>query len=376
MRSRLGWKLFAAFALVIAMAVASLLLTAEILLPRVFDRHMGAMGTMMAGGMAGIGGTVLDGFRNAFHEAVLVGAAVAIVASAAVSWLLARRTVAPLSSISRVAEQIARGRYSQRVPVPGTGPIEGRDELAQLAVRFNAMAEQLEQIEARRAQLIGTVAHELRTPLAAIKGSLEGLMDGVLAAEPETFHRLAQETDRLQRLVADLQELSRAEAGVIELDRKRQPAHQVLSAAADRLRQQFEDKGVALVVDLPNLPAIDVDADRMIQVLVNLLGNGLQFTDPGGWVRLTAEVKDDYVRATVTDNGVGIPAASLPLVFDRFYRVEAWRSRRPGGSGIGLTIARHLVEAHGGRIWAESEGIGTGSAVHFTLPLSADAEER
>jgi len=222
-----------------------------------------------------------------------------------------------------------------------------------------------------RRELIGDVAHELRTPLTAIKGSMEGLIDGVLPSEVETYQLIYAEADRLERLVNDLQELSRVEAGAYELIRKPISVSSLVESAAARLSRQFEDKGVTLESKVPaNLPPALADEDRIGQVLLNLVGNALQYTPPGGHVRIAASRRGHEVHVSITDTGIGISPEHLPHLFTRFYRVDKSRSRAGGGSGIGLTIARHLVEAHGGRIWVESPGAGRGSSFTFTLPLA------
>jgi len=245
------------------------------------------------------------------------------------------------------------------------------DELAQLALHFNQMADRLERTESIRRQLIGDVAHELRTPLTAIKGSMEGLIDGVLPADAETFQQVYREADRLQRLVADLQELSRVEAGAYSLNLRPVSVGRLIEAFVARFGRQFAEKGVALETDLPaGLPSVMADEDRIGQVLLNLAGNALQYTPAGGKVRVAAHRQDNEVHIAVTDTGIGIAAEHLPHLFTRFYRVDKSRSRAGGGSGIGLTISRHLIEAHGGRIWAASPGPGQGSTFTFTLPIA------
>jgi histidine kinase len=194
-------------------------------------------------------------------------------------------------------------------------------------------------------------------------------MDGVLPASDETFGQIYQEADRMDRLVDDLQELSRVEADTFKLALRPVAVAELVDAAMARLGRQYEEKGVALTSSLPpDLPLVQVDEDRVGQVLLNLIGNALQYTPAGGSVHISAASRGDEVTIAVTDTGVGIPAEHLPHIFDRFYRVDRSRCRRAGGgSGIGLTIAKRLVEAHGGRIWAESEGEGKGSKLTFTL---------
>ena len=180
-----------------------------------------------------------------------------------------------------------------------------------------------------------------------------------------------KEADRLQRLVSDLQELSRVEAGAFELDRKAIDVPDLLTATVERLKMQFEEKGVLLVVEIPDgLPQVQADDDRIGQVLLNLVGNAMQYTPSGGEVKIKATHQDDEISISVSDTGIGISPEHLEHLFTRFYRVDKSRSRAGGGSGIGLTIAKFLVEAHGGRIWAESAGPDLGSTFTFTLPVA------
>jgi histidine kinase len=199
---------------------------------------------------------------------------------------------------------------------------------------------------------------------------MEALIDGVMPAEAATYQRVHDETARLQRLVDDLQELSRVEAGAFELSLQATPVSRLVDTAVSRLARQYEEKGVALQTDVPPDLVVQVDEGRMGQVLLNLAGNALQYTPPGGKVAIRARLEDHSIHLTVEDNGIGIAAEHLPRLFERFYRVDKSRSRAGGGSGIGLTIARHLVEAHGGAIRAESPGVGRGSTFHVILPAA------
>jgi histidine kinase len=210
-----------------------------------------------------------------------------------------------------------------------------------------------------------------------IKGTMEGLMDGVLPAESETYQQVHQEVDRLQRLVADLQELSRVESGAVPLNLQPVPVDRLVRTVTDRLARMFEDKGVRLNSNLPtHLPTVLGDEDRLIQVLVNIVGNALKYTPEGGQVEISAKQQDEMLTLAVKDSGIGLSEEHLPLVFTRFYRVDKSRARVSGGSGIGLTIAKSIVEAHGGKIWVESEGRDRGSTFFFTLPVVSDSLTR
>jgi histidine kinase len=194
-------------------------------------------------------------------------------------------------------------------------------------------------------------------------------MDGILPANVETYQQIHAETERLNRLVDDLQELSRVESRAYELDIQSVDLHSLVRTVAKRLGPQAESKRISLNVDLsPDFPRVLADQDRIIQILINLAGNALQYTPEGGRITISAKRLNGAVQISVRDTGSGIPPEHVDHIFDRFYRVDKSRSRQSGGgSGIGLTIARALVEAHGGRIWVESAGEAQGSVFHFTL---------
>ena len=359
------------YLVVILIEVVVLALVVEMVIPSAFQRHMMGMQEMMGGMMGQTGGMeMFSGFRSGVNEALTIAAIAALVAALVASIVVSRRVVAPVHAITQASLRIADGHFDQRVAVSADG-LAHAYELTRLAHAFNQMAERLEHTEQMRMQLLGDISHELRTPLTAIKGSMEALVDGVLPAERATFEQIEQEADRLQRLVNDLQELSRVEAGAYELDYQEVSMEALVQTAAQRMDQQFLQKNISLVTHLsPDLPNIQGDQDRLLQVLINLLNNACQYTAQGGEVRVEAKLENDEMIVSVQDNGVGIPEEHLAHLFTRFYRVDKSRSRQAGGgSGIGLTIAKHLVEAHGGRIWAESAGPKKGSTFSFSLPI-------
>jgi len=376
LRRHLSWKLFLSYLIVVVVGAIVLTTAAELSIPQSFQRHLAAMGSMMNDMMGGstaetdLNADLFENFRNAVNEALFLATIAAVFVAILVSFLISRRIVTPVQEIMVASQEISEGNYDKRVEVPGGADPEQMDELAQLVVRFNRMADQLQKTENMRQQLIADVAHELRTPLSTIKGSMEGLIDGVLAADLENFQKVYRETERMQYLVQDLQELSRVEAGAYELNLRQVQVVDLIEAACARLALQYSEKGVNLTVDLPpDLPIINVDEDRINQVLMNLLGNALQYTPSTGKVMISATQAADGIMVRVSDTGIGIASEHLPQIFSRFYRVDKSRARASGGSGIGLTIAKHLVEAHGGRIWAESPGTGQGSTFIFTLPI-------
>ena len=370
-RGGLRARIFLAHLLVIAIGMTTLFATTLVLAPGLFDRLMGGMmgpgGHMgMAGGMdAGMAESTSAAFRSAMFQALLVSAGAATLAAVAVSLFVSARIVTPLQRLLAASQRIAAGHYAERLPTGDAG------ELGDLAAQFNTMAGELEQDERRRVALIGDVAHELRTPLATIEGYAEGLLDGVVEPGPETWALLHAEAGRLRRLVQDLQELSRAEARQLALHQRPCDPGELVRQALERMAPQFAEKGLLISSAVAaDLPPVQADADRIIQVLINLLGNALRYTPPGGSVRVGAERQAGAVAFQVVDSGAGVAPEHLPHLFERFYRVDKARSRALGGSGIGLAIARAVVAAHDGQIWAASPGLGQGATFTFTLPIA------
>jgi two-component system sensor histidine kinase BaeS len=377
-RRHLSVKLFLSYLAVILVGAVVLGLATRFTVPAAFNAHMGlgpgngqGQGFGMMNGIGGGGGMMsplFTSFQASFNQALLLALLAAGVAALLAGLLLSRSVVAPVRVLTDASRRISEGHYGERVPPAGS------DELGQLAHSFNQMAEKLEQVETMRRQLIGDVSHELRTPLTAIKGSMEGLVDGVLPATPETYQQIHAEADRLARLVDDLQELSRVEAGAYPLDIRPVEVPALVQTTLNQFASQAGVKGIELRADVQaGLSPVMADRDRITQVLTNLVGNALQYTPTGGQVTLRASRTQSGIQFSVVDTGIGIPAQHLEHLFTRFYRVDKSRSRQAGGgSGIGLTIARHLVEAHGGRIWGESDGEGKGSTFSFTLKVAGD----
>ena len=366
-------KILVAHLIVIGVGVSTLLLAATFLAPSFFERHMTQMGAAMPGRgpwMAAIQGEMAGHLTASFHQAVAeslaIAALAAIVTAVLVSVALSGRIARPIRRVAAASHRIASGQYGERVTDVG------RDEVGQLVESFNVMAAALEGTERRRMDLIGDVAHELRTPIATLQGYLEGLIDEVVAPSQETWARLKTETGRLHRLVEDLEELSRAEARELRLALAPVEPNVIVLGAVNRLDAAFVAKGVDLQIELPpELPRVNADSERAIQILTNLLSNALRYTPVPGRVTVAARRAGGFVRFDVADTGIGIAAEHLPHVFERFYRVDKSRARQSGGTGIGLAIAEALTEAMGGRISVASPGVGQGTTVGFDLPVSA-----
>ena len=388
-KQRLFWKFFFSYFVLILVSLLILGIVIRFMLPGVFDSYQDSLsrlfsrhgmeeaGHMGSGGrgvrMMGWSALFLDLFaifNQIFFEAAIYAVLPSILIALILSAVMSRQFVRPLQQMTQAADRIAAGHYEERLPV-GETPLESQDELKQLAARFNLMTAQLEQVEDIRQKLIGDVAHELRTPLTVIKGSLDGLMDGVMPPDESTYERIYRQVDRMDRLVNDLQELNRIEEGVINLTIRPVVINQLLMDLIQTMQVNYSAKQVALNLKTGQMPLLVMaDDDRLDQVMINLLSNALRSTPNGGEVLVQVENVGNVAHISVADTGIGIAPEHLEKVFSRFYRVDHSRSRQAGGSGIGLTVAKKLVEAMGGRIWAESAGEGQGATFRFTLPLS------
>jgi signal transduction histidine kinase len=304
------------------------------------------------------------GFLAAVNRLVLIGALIAGAIAILVMLALSHRIVRPLELLTAAARQMEKGDLTGRVN------IRSGDEISQLAVAFNAMADGLARLEQLRRKMVGDVAHELRTPLTNIRGYLEAARDGLVRPDTALVNNLYEEVMLLNRLVDDLQELALAEAGQLPLERVLVDVGEVARLATEAIRPQAEVRGLALSLDLPpDLPPVTADPHRIGQVLRNLFNNALEFTPSGGRVTLTVWLEGSWICLEVSDSGPGIDPGQLPFVFERFYRVDPSRARATGGAGLGLAIVKQLVEAHGGRVWVKSTP-GYGSLFGFTLPVA------
>jgi len=295
---------------------------------------------------------------------LLLGGLVAIGIALLLVFFLSRRVTYPISLLASAARRLGKGDLSQRVQVQGEG------EVGALAQAFNSMAADLEYAEQSRRNMIADVAHELRTPLSNIQGYLEAIRDGVIKPDDAAIRSLNEETAVLSGLVNELQELTLAEAGELRLVYQAEDISKLVEQAVSPWQHQLAAKQISLSVNLPdNLPPVNIDWQRVNRVLQNLLENAVAHTHKGGSINVSATKQGDWVEVSVSDSGEGIPAEDLPHVFERFYRVDKSRARTTGGSGLGLTIAKRLVEAHGGQITAQSK-LGEGSRFSFTVPIA------
>ena len=270
-----------------------------------------------------------------------------------------RRMAGPIGEVMEAADRVAEGDYSVRVSARGPG------EVRRLGRSFNEMTARLQANDDQRRRLLADVTHELRTPLTVIRGNLEGIVDGVYAADTEHLTTVLEETRLMARLLDDLQTLSTAAGGVLRLDREPTDLGALAREVVSAFAPSAFAAGVRLSSDPSSLADIDVDGVRIRQVLENLVANALRHTPAGGTVTIRLSQEQAAVTTAVSDTGPGIPADQLSSIFDRYSR-----SADSGGSGLGFAIARSLVEAHGGSIHAES-GTGRGATIRFVLPQDA-----
>jgi two-component system, OmpR family, sensor histidine kinase BaeS len=359
---RFATRLLLAQSLVLLAGALTIWLVASTVGPSIFHDHLQ---------QAGVGHTQAeaDHVEEAFGYALVVSLGVALVAALvaalAVSWYFSRRIQRSIGHVTDASTQIAAGRYDTHVDDPGLGA-----EFATLAGTYNSLADRLAATEATRRRMLADLAHEMRTPLATIDAHLEAIEDGVRALDTDTVTVLRSSTQRLRRLAEDIGAVSQAEEGNLHLDLRPVDAATLAATAADTARDRYQRKGVRLDADLRPVGRVNVDPDRIAQALGNLIDNALRHTPAGGNVTVSCRMVDHWVEYTVADTGDGIAAEHLPHLFDRFFRVDTARDREHGGSGIGLAIAKAIVEAHGGGIFAASDGAGRGATFTVRLPAS------
>jgi len=361
----LGGRLLLAQALVLLAGTLTAWLIAANVGPTLFHQHLT---------MASVGATPAqiahaeEAYQGANAISLSLALLSALVAALGVSLYQTRRIGRSVASIADAASDVASGHYEIRVPAPGLGA-----EFESLASAFNQMAVRLGSVEQTRRRLLADLGHEIRTPVATLEAYLEALEDGVATLDAATTELLRSQTRRLARLSDDIGSVSRAEEGQVRMDKRVVHPESVVTASADAVAEAYETKGVHLVRDIAiGLPALSLDPERIGQVLGNLLDNALRHTPAGGTVTIsataTATAETGGAELSVADTGDGIPAEHLRHVFERFYRVDASRDRTHGGSGIGLAIAKALVEAHGGQLTVSSPGIGKGATFRLILP--------
>ncbi|RFZ08841.1 Signal transduction histidine-protein kinase BaeS [Mycobacterium marinum] len=359
----IGVRLLFAQTMVLVAGAATTWLVAKAVGPPLFHEHL----RRAKGGPGSHEHHAEQAYRYATAISVGVALAVSALTALAVTWYLSRRLQRSVADLSAAASAVADGRYDIRVAPPHLG-----QDFDTLAHAFNQMAARLESVEATRRRLFGDLAHEIRTPVSVVEAYLEALEDGVKTLDAETTTMLRDQTRRLVRFSDDIAALAQAEEGQT-ITRVCVFPWDLISTAVASVAGRYQAKDVALTAHVgADLPWVWADPQRLGQVLGNLLDNALRHTPRQGSVDVAATIDGDLLIIRVTDTGEGITTAHLPHVFERFYRVDAARDRAHGGSGIGLAIAKALVEAHSGQITADSRGSGTGTTFTIALPAHRD----
>ncbi|MGW0946517.1 sensor histidine kinase [Streptomyces sp. NPDC002623] len=327
---------------------------------RVFNERVGSLAPARLSIRLGVRDESPPTLAAAPTVAVAVGVALGVILGAL---LLSRAVLRPVRAMTLAAKGLGEGDLGRRVPV------SGRDEIAQLGGAFNRMADSIQAGEERQRRLTGDIAHELRTPLANLRGYLEALRDGIVEPTPDLLASLHEEALLQQRIVDDLQDLALAEAGALTYHRTEVDLRELLETSRRAHRAQAEAAGIALELEAPRPVYVTADPDRLRQVVGNLVGNALRATALGGTVTLALFPQGEPAVVEVRDTGTGIPAKDLPRLFDRFWRADAARGRATGGSGLGLSIARQIVTDHRGTIEVRST-VGTGTTFTVVLPTT------
>jgi signal transduction histidine kinase len=303
-------------------------------------------------------------FLERINQALLLAILIALVVALVIGILLARTLTLPLRALTQATQRIGRGDLEQQVKVTS------QDEIGTLAAAFNSMSQEVARVNLLRKRMTADIAHDLRTPLTVIGGYIESMRDGVLQPTQERLALIYAEIERLQDMVGDLRMLSQVDAGELKLSLQRIAPKAVLDRAAALFEHKAEQQGVILTVKAAEDGLeILVDEARLQQVMDNLISNALRYTPPGGSIQLLAHPDKNRLVMSVKDTGAGIAPDELPLIFDRFYRVDSSRHSDTGESGLGLAIVKALVEAQGGRVWAEST-LGEGTTIRLEFPIA------
>jgi signal transduction histidine kinase len=299
-------------------------------------------------------------FLTAVHRYLLWASLVALLLAFFLSYMLTKRVLRPLVQMSEASHQIASGDFTARVEA------NPADEIGDLGIAFNLMGDSLEKLERLRKTMVADVAHELRTPLTNLRGYLEGLSDGIIPPDKQTLDMLQQENLRLVSLVEGLGQLARADAAQAYLERQTIDLQECLREILTLYRMNFEEKEISLETEFVEEVTVQADRDKLLQAIRNLIENCWKYTPSGGCVTISCTSIANGVRADFVNSGPGVPEQDVPFIFERFFTADPSRSREAGGAGIGLAIVKQLIEAHGGKVGAESTSGET--RIWFELP--------
>ena len=303
-----------------------------------------------------------NSFLRSINQMLLYGGIATAIVALALGIIFSRSFSRPIQELTAATQDIAKGDLGRKVQ------IRSKDEVGKLAKSFNQMSDELKKSLNARRQMTADIAHELRTPVSLILGHSEGVNDGVIKPNRETFNIIREEAIRLERLVEDLRVMTMADAGELVIEPLPVSINDLVDETIKSYSHIAGKKKISLITRIePNLPVMELDPGRIKQVLGNLLDNALRYTPEKGTITVSAEKSEKIVTVSVMDDGAGLPEDEIERIFDRLYRTDKSRQRQDGGSGLGLAIARSFIELHGGKIWAE-KNVGKGLTITFTLP--------
>jgi two-component system sensor histidine kinase BaeS len=291
----------------------------------------------------------------------IIAGVLGLVLALLLSFFIAGRISRPLSRLTDATARVAGGDYEGRVPLGGGKEVE------ELGEAFNSLAGSLERTERLRRNMVADISHELRNPLATLRGQIELMQDGKIPCDRESVDSLMDDVLMLTRIVEDLRQLSQADSGQMEFELRPVDPAQIVRDVTARFEREAASRGVGLLTSAEDLPPVNADPGRLAQVLGNLVANSMKHTPAGGTISIAARQSIGAVRFSVEDTGGGVSGEELPFIFDRFYRTDKSRARATGGAGLGLSIAKSFVIWMGGTVWAESEE-GKGTTIQFTIP--------
>ena len=286
---------------------------------------------------------------NQVVKSIAIIGILSIMTSIAIIWIISRRTLNPITNIVNTSKYLSKGDFTKRIDQSVSG------ELSEIVTAFNYMASELQKLDEQRKIMIADIAHELRTPMTNLKGYIEGWSDGIIKPDNETLKILDYQVNTLSKIIDDLSTLSLAESGMLSLNISEFELNNKISEIINNFKLRSQSQNINIINNITPDIKINYDPQRFTQIVTNILNNSILATDDGGIISFSTSTNNNNLLLKISDNGTGIPKDELPYIFDRFYRTDKSRNRQSGGSGLGLSIVKYLIESHNGTIKINSE---------------------
>ena len=286
---------------------------------------------------------------NQVVKSIAIIGILSIMTSIAIIWIISRRTLNPITNIVNTSKYLSKGDFTKRIDQSVSG------ELSEIVTAFNYMASELQKLDEQRKIMIADIAHELRTPMTNLKGYIEGWSDGIIKPDNETLKILDYQVNTLSKIIDDLSTLSLAESGMLSLNISEFELNNKISEIINNFKLRSQSQNINIINNITPDITINYDPQRFTQIVTNILNNSILATDDGGIISFSTSTNNNNLLLKISDNGTGIPKDELPYIFDRFYRTDKSRNRQSGGSGLGLSIVKYLIESHNGTIKINSE---------------------